>query len=66
MNYKHAYHAGSFADVAKHILLLQLLAQFSAKSKPYYVLDAYGGRGRYSLASHETNRTPEADRCVLA
>lgn len=66
MNYKHAYHAGNFADVAKHILLLQLLAQFSAKSKPYYVLDAYGGRGLYSLASDEMNKTREADRGVLA
>ena len=45
MNYKHAYHAGNFADVAKHILLLQLLGQFSDKSKHYYVLDGYVGRG---------------------
>lgn len=66
MNYKHAYHAGNFADVVKHILLLQLLAQFSAKAKPFYVLDAYGGRGLYSLASIETKKTNEADKGVLA
>lgn len=66
MNYKHAYHAGNFADVAKHILLLQLLAQFSAKAKPYYVLDAYGGRGLYSLASTETQKTKEAERGIVA
>lgn len=64
MNYKHAYHAGNFADVAKHILLLQLLAQFSAKAKPFYVLDAYGGRGLYSLASDETHKTKEADKGI--
>ena len=34
MNYKHAYHAGNFADVAKHILLVQLLNQMSTKGKP--------------------------------
>ena len=66
MNYKHAYHAGNFADVAKHILLLQLLAQFSAKSKPFYVLDAYGGRGLYSLDSTEANKTHEAEQGILA
>ncbi|MFB6348266.1 23S rRNA (adenine(2030)-N(6))-methyltransferase RlmJ [Moraxella sp. ZJ142] len=66
MNYKHAYHAGNFADVAKHILLLQLLAQFSAKSKPFYVLDAYGGRGLYSLASTETQKTKEAQLGIVA
>ncbi|UNU72817.1 23S rRNA (adenine(2030)-N(6))-methyltransferase RlmJ [Moraxella nasovis] len=66
MNYKHAYHAGNFADVVKHILLLQLLAQFSAKAKPFYVLDAYGGRGLYSLDSVEATKTGEADRGIYA
>ncbi|MFA9486619.1 MULTISPECIES: 23S rRNA (adenine(2030)-N(6))-methyltransferase RlmJ [unclassified Moraxella] len=64
MNYKHAYHAGNFADVAKHILLLQILAQFSAKAKPFYVLDAYGGRGLYSLEGVEATKTGEADRGI--
>lgn len=66
MNYKHAYHAGNFADVVKHILLLQLLNQYTQKNKPYYVLDAYGGRGLYSLNSDEMNKTREADKGVLA
>ncbi|ELA08379.1 hypothetical protein MOMA_07456 [Moraxella macacae 0408225] len=60
MNYQHAYHAGNFADVVKHILLLQLLQQLSQKPKPFYTLDAYGGRGLYSLASVETKKTGEA------
>lgn len=60
MNYKHAYHAGNFADVAKHVLLLQLLGQFAAKNKPFYVLDAYGGRGLYALNSTEAQKTQEA------
>lgn len=66
MNYKHAYHAGNFADVAKHILLLQLLAQYSAKAKPFYVLDAYGGRGLYSLDSDEAAKTGEANQGIRA
>lgn len=59
MNYKHAYHAGNFADVVKHILLLQLLQHLSLKQKPFYVLDAYGGRGLYSLASAQAQKTQE-------
>ena len=60
MNYQHSYHAGNFADVVKHVLLLQLLEMMSAKPKPYYILDAYGGRGLYSLASDEAKKTDEA------
>ncbi|VWX29223.1 Ribosomal RNA large subunit methyltransferase J [Moraxellaceae bacterium 17A] len=60
MNYQHSYHAGNFADVVKHVLLLQLLEMMSAKPKPYYILDAYGGRGLYSLASDEAKKTSEA------
>lgn len=61
MNYKHAYHAGNFADVVKHVLLGQLLSQLSQKGKPYYVLDAYAGRGLYKLNSSEAQATHEAD-----
>lgn len=59
MNYQHSYHAGNFADVVKHILLVQLLEQLSQKPKPFYALDAYGGRGLYSLASDESKKTGE-------
>ena len=59
MNYQHAYHAGNFADVMKHCLLIQLLDQLIQKGKPFYALDAYGGRG-YSLASDEAKKTGEA------
>lgn len=66
MNYKHAYHAGNFADVVKHVLLVQLLSQFSQKGKPYYVLDAYGGRGLYKLNSDEARATREAKSGIEA
>ena len=66
MNYKHAYHAGNFADVVKHILLVQLLNQLSQKNKPFYVLDAYGGRGLYSLASEEARKTGESKGGIQA
>lgn len=64
MNYQHIYHAGNFADVVKHVLLLQLLEQLSQKPKPFYTLDAYGGRGLYSLMSDEAKKTGEATRGI--
>ena len=66
MNYKHAYHAGNFADVVKHILLVQLLNQLGQKNIPFYVLDAYGGRGLYSLSSEEARKTGEAKGGIQA
>lgn len=65
MNYKHAYHAGNFADVVKHILLVQLLNQLGQK-QAFYVLDAYGGRGLYSLSSEEARRTGESKGGIQA
>lgn len=64
MNYKHAYHAGNFADVVKHILLRQLFNHLNDKGKPYYALDAYAGRGLYSLVSDEAKKTAEAQTGV--
>ena len=62
MNYKHAYHAGNFADVVKHILLVQLLNQLGQKNKPFYVLDAYGSRG---LTSKKARLKSLMLACVL-
>ncbi|MDR6107697.1 23S rRNA A2030 N6-methylase RlmJ [Acinetobacter baylyi] len=43
MNYRHHFHAGNFADVMKHVLLLQLLTRLNAKDKPYRYIDTHGG-----------------------
>lgn len=59
MNYRHAYHAGNFADVAKHLALVAALLHLRKKEKPFLVLDSHGGRGRYDLSA-EAARTGEA------
>ncbi|MBI2375660.1 MAG: 23S rRNA (adenine(2030)-N(6))-methyltransferase RlmJ [Deltaproteobacteria bacterium] len=59
MNYRHAFHAGNHADVLKHVVLLALLDALKRKDKPFFVLDTHAGRGRYSLLSHEAERTNE-------
>lgn len=65
MNYRHAFHAGNFADVLKHAALLLALERLKAKEKGFLVLDAQAGRGAYDLASDEARRTGEAEGGVL-
>lgn len=51
MNYRHQFHAGNFADVMKHALLVQLLRALQKKEKGYLFLDTHAGRGGYDLAA---------------
>lgn len=59
MNYRHAFHAGNFADVVKHALLVALLGRLAAKPKPLRVLDTHAGIGGYDLSAGEATRTGE-------
>lgn len=59
MNYRHAFHAGNFADCLKHALLLALLDGLRAKPKPFAVLDSHAGIGTYDLAAPEPQRSGE-------
>ncbi len=49
MKYRHAFHAGNFADVHKHVVLLALLRALQRKEKGCFFLDTHAGRGRYAL-----------------
>jgi 23S rRNA (adenine2030-N6)-methyltransferase len=60
MNYRHAFHAGNFADCAKHALLVWLLRALARKAAAFRVLDTHAGRGAYDLASPEALRTDES------
>ena len=51
MKYRHAYHAGNFADVHKHVTLLALLAALQRKDKGFLYLDTHAGRGTYDLST---------------
>ena len=59
MNYRHIYHAGNFADVLKHVVLMALIEALKTKQTPFAVLDTHAGAGRYSLASEEALKTGE-------
>lgn len=59
MNYRHAFHAGNFADVFKHSILLGLLESLKHKQSAFCYFDTHAGRGRYDLRSEEAARTRE-------
>jgi len=59
VNYRHAFHAGNFADVHKHVVLLALLEHLHKKPTPFFVLDTHAGRGTYDLQSTEAQRGGE-------
>jgi len=49
MKYRHAYHAGNFADVHKHVALLHLITALQRKPKGFVYLETHAGRGHYEL-----------------
>lgn len=59
MNYRHAFHAGNFADVLKHAVLVRILLHLCGKEAPFRVIDTHAGIGRYDLSSNEASRTGE-------
>lgn len=60
MNYRHAFHAGNFADVVKHIALIAALSALARKDKGFCVFDSHAGAGVYDLSGGEAARTGEA------
>src|SRR5947209_5547309 len=59
MNYRHAFHAGGFADVIKHIVLVRILTHLQDKPAAFRVIDSHAGAGRYDLDSDEARRGGE-------
>jgi 23S rRNA (adenine2030-N6)-methyltransferase len=59
MKYRHQYHAGNFADVHKHVLLLDVLSAMARKDKGYLFADTHAGRGEYDLHPGDTEHPAE-------
>ena len=60
MNYRHAFHAGNFADLVKHAALLDMLQRLMRQPGPLSVIDTHAGRGLYDLAGVEAKKSGEA------
>jgi len=60
MNYRHAFHAGNFADLVKHATLLLMLREMTKSAEPLTVIDTHGGAGAYDLTGDMAVRSGEA------
>ncbi len=65
LSYRHAFHAGNFADVLKHLVLTGTLRYAIGKETPLLYLDTHAGGGIYRLDSAEAQRTGEAAQGIL-
>jgi 23S rRNA (adenine2030-N6)-methyltransferase len=59
MNYQHAFHAGNFADVHKHVVLTRIVEHLRAKPAPFRIIDSHAGAGRYDLRGAQASRAGE-------
>ncbi len=59
MNYRHAFHAGNFADVVKHAVLARVVAQLREKQTAFRIIDTHAGAGVTDLTGPEASRTGE-------
>ncbi|HTW39225.1 MAG TPA: 23S rRNA (adenine(2030)-N(6))-methyltransferase RlmJ [Steroidobacteraceae bacterium] len=68
IKYRHAYHAGNFADVHKHVTLAALIEALERKDKGFQYLETHAGRGAYDLESAPAAhaRTAAIERVLAA
>lgn len=59
LSYRHSFHAGNFADLLKHLVLVYLVDYLNKKEKPYACLDTHSGAGLYSLHGSDSQKTGE-------
>jgi 23S rRNA (adenine2030-N6)-methyltransferase len=64
LNYRHAFHAGNFGDVLKHLVLVNILQRLLAKDKPFSYLDVHAGRGLYDLEALAARTTGESEQGI--
>jgi 23S rRNA (adenine2030-N6)-methyltransferase len=65
MNYRHAFHAGNFADLLKHAVLTHLLRALTSSPGPLTVIDTHAGAGLYDLNDDRARRTGEAEAGIV-
>lgn len=64
LSYRHAFHAGNFADVLKHTALVHCLEYLVQKDNPLRYIDTHAGIGSYRLDAFEPNKTQEYQQGV--
>lgn len=64
LSYRHAYHAGNFADVLKHTTIITILRHLCEKPGPIHYIDTHAGAGKYRLDSDMALKTTEFEHGI--
>ena len=64
LSYRHAFHAGNYADVLKHLVLTRIVKHLTNKAGPICYIDTHAGTGGYSLVSSEAKKTGEYNQGI--
>lgn len=59
LSYRHAFHAGNFADLLKHFVQVEILQYMIKKDKPFDYIDTHAGAGLYKLGSDMAKKNAE-------
>ncbi|MCP5419965.1 MAG: 23S rRNA (adenine(2030)-N(6))-methyltransferase RlmJ [Gammaproteobacteria bacterium] len=65
LSYRHHYHAGNFADVFKHAILIQLVHTLQRKERPLCLMETHAGAGRYDLNADPARKNAEHRQGIL-
>ncbi len=64
LSYRHSFHAGNFADVLKHLILINILEYLGKKEKPFSCIDTHAGPGDYALDSEFALKNKEFENGI--
>ncbi|MEH6558381.1 MAG: 23S rRNA (adenine(2030)-N(6))-methyltransferase RlmJ [Oceanicoccus sp.] len=59
LSYRHSFHAGNFADIIKHVVLVETLGHLTNKESPFEYIDSYSGAGLFNLHSKDAKKLGE-------
>lgn len=59
LSYRHSFHAGNFADVIKHVVVIEILEHLIKKDRPFDYIDTHAGAGLYNLSSDHATKLQE-------
>jgi len=63
-SYRHAFHAGSHADILKHLVVIHLVQYLQEKPGALTIVDTHAGAGIYSLIDGFAAVSKEADQGI--
>jgi 23S rRNA (adenine2030-N6)-methyltransferase len=59
LSYRHSFHAGNFADIIKHSVLVEILDHLIRKETPFEYIDTHSGAGLFNLKSSDAKKLQE-------